>query len=335
MLRFKTFITEADMKPADLTIGDLRKDENRVLMFIKKVREGEAFATKKNGEAIIDKSQLDDVTTFMQVDNRFPALRSKMKVKSNKGELTIPNDFLKTGEFGGRGKGSGVAAETLAMNDFNEKLFAILKKEGTSYINLKINRRTVKCAEMVKTEGSYQGKEPKSDMTIVDPQGNPVAYISHKAGTSAKSYQQYGGLSDSALPPKFRNNSAIKKFMQDVLKLKPKGLSSGETFYRPITDANLVKMSMYGPEYGKGPSISNVDEFHLGNMNLKKTGNAYQITSVHKGTNGEMPKGEYEAIFFIRFQNRRGPARAAGVVVPNARVGIFPMAKTVSTSKKI
>ena len=58
-------------------------------------------------------------------------------------------------------------------------------------------------------------------------------------------------------------------------------------------------MSMYGPEYGGEASISNVDEFHLGNMNLVKKGNAYTITSVHKGTNGDMPKGDYEAVLFI------------------------------------
>ena len=324
------------MEPRDLTISDLRKDDARVTMFINKVRDGEKFATKNNGfEVIINKDQLDVVTDFMKADNGLPARATSLKVKTNKGELTIPKDFLKTGEFGGRGKGSGVAAETLAMNDFNTKLFNILKKERDNYISININGRTVKVAEMQKTEGKYQGKEPKSDMSLVDPSGTPVAFISHKAGRTAKDYQQYGGVSDKALPQKFRGNREIKKFMQDVKKERPNGLQAGDSFYRPITDKSLVGMSMYGPEYGNGPSISNVDEFHLGNMNLVKKGNAYTITSVHKGTNGDMPKGDFEAVLFIRFQQRRGDARAAGEVVKNARVGIFPMAKTTSTSKKI
>ena len=335
MLKFRQYLEEA-MEPADLKLPDLRKDEGRVNMFINKVRDGEKFATKKHGfEVVIDKDQLDIVTDFMKADNGVPALRTSLKVKTNKGELTIPNDFLKTGEFGGRGKGSGTAAETLAMNDFNDKLFKILKKERDNYISININGRTVKVAEMQKTEGKYQGKEPKSDMSLVDPEGNPVAFISHKAGRTAKDYQQYGGVSDAALPQKFRGNREIKKFMQDVKKERPNGLQSGDSFYRPITDKSLVGMSMYGPEYGGEASISNVDEFHLGNMNLVKKGNAYTITSVHKGTNGDMPKGDYEAVLFIRFQQRRGDARAAGEVVKNARVGIFPMAKTTSTSKKI
>jgi len=120
-----------------------------------------------------------------------------------------------------------------------------------------------------------------------------------------------------------------------VKKLRPNGLKSGDSFYRPIKDKSLVGMSMYGPEYGGAESISNVDEFHLGNMNLTPKGKNYEITSVHKGTNGDMPDGDYEAVLFIRYQSRRGDARAAGQVVKNARAGIFPMAKTSSTSKKI
>ena len=127
------------MEPRDLTISDLRKDDARVTMFINKVRDGEKFATKNNGfEVIINKDQLDVVTDFMKADNGLPARATSLKVKTNKGELTIPKDFLKTGEFGGRGKGSGVAAETLAMNDFNTKLFNILKKERDNYISINI-----------------------------------------------------------------------------------------------------------------------------------------------------------------------------------------------------
>ena len=116
--------------------------------------------------------------------------------------------------------------------------------------------------------------------------------------------------------------------MQDVISQRPDGLQSGDSFYRPIRDKALVGMSMYGPEYGSRPSISNVDEFHLGNMDLKKAGDNYKITSVHKGSNGDMPTGQFAALLFARFQNISGDAKAAGEVLKNARVGIFPMAKT-------
>ena len=338
MLKFKTFLLEFKMKNPfnPLKITDLRKDDNRVLTFLRKIKEKEPFAIVGKGTVTINSDQYDEIKMFMTADKTVPARGTSMMVKTSGGNKKIPNDFLKTGDFGGRGAGSGTNAETMALNYFNDNLNKILQKEGIPEINLKINKRIVKCAEMVKTEGKFQGYEPKSDMTIVDKNGNPTAYISHKAGRTAKDYQQYGGLSDKALPAEYRNNADVKKFMQDVNKKRPDGLQSGDSFYRPIKDQKLIRMMMYGPLYGKGASISNVDEFHLGNMNLKGRGSGpYTIESVHKGTNGEIPKGEFEAVMFIRYQARRGDARAAGEVVKNARVGVFPIAKNSSTTKKI
>jgi hypothetical protein len=342
VLTFKSFIKEnagdSNMdKPFNpLSIGDLRKDENRVLTFINKVRDGETFATVKVGEVTIYKQQLDDITKFMNADGKFPANRTVMMVDTSKGKLKIPNDFLKTGDFGGKGAGSGTSKEAIALKLFNDNLNTILQKQGLSQIKLRINRRVVDCAIMEKTTGNYNGKDPKSDMTIKDINGKPVAYISHKAGSSAKDYQQYGGVSDLALPTAYRGNAFIKKFMQDVNVLRPDGLKSGDSFYRTVTDPKLVKIMMYGPQFGSSASINNVDEFHLGNMSLKGSGDGpYEIISNHKGSNGDMPKGQFEAVLFIRFQDRRGDARAGGEVVKNARVGIFPIAKISSTTKKI
>lgn len=340
MKSFKEYIVETDLKMTTLfnplSIGELRKDEKRVLTFIKKVREGELFATVRHGEVTIKKTQLVSVTRFMQADGKFPAPRTTLNVITSGGTLTIPNDFLKTGEFGGRGVGSGTSAETLAMNNFNEHLGKILQKEGLAKIKIKINGRVVECATMGKTEGKFAGREPKSDMSILNLKGLPVAYISHKAGSSAKDYQQYGGVSEDALPAKYKGNEFIKRFMVAVNALRPTGLKSGDSFYRTITDPELVKVLMYGPCFGGKPSINNVDEFHLGNMTLKGKGSGpYEIISSHKGTNGDMPDGQFEAVLLIRFQGTRGAARAAGEVVKNARVGIFPIAKISRTTKKI
>lgn len=342
MKSFKQFILErakAVINPFNpLSIRDLRKDENRVLTFIQKIKDGEEFTMKGGGTATIPKSQLDEVEAFLKADKGIPAAASKISISTSAGKKTIPNDFLKTGDFGGKGAGAGTNAETLAMNYFNKKLNEILAKENKSSIRLKINGRIVDCAAMVKTTGSYEGKDPKSDMTIVDTEGNPVAFISHKAGRTAKDYQQYGGLSYKI----YENNSEIKNFMNAVKKLRPTGLKSTENFYRPIKTTSaagkkLVMEAIYGPEYSKGkPSIHNVDEFHLGNMDLIKSGKVYTINSVHKGTNGDVPKGDFAAILLIRFQGAsRSPARAAGVIVPNARVGIFPLAKKSSKAELI
>ena len=309
--------------------SDFNKDENRGITFLAKIKEGSKFVTVNNGDVTIPKDLHDDVMLYIQAkDGKYPDRGSSIIIQTSNGKLKIPNDFIKTGEFGGRGVGSGTKAETKAMDDFNDKLNKLLISLKRSSVTVLINRRRIECAQMVKTVGKYNGKEPKSDMTIIDANNNPVAYISHKAGKSAKDFQQYGGVSNMALPAGYRNNVEIKSFMEEVSKQRPDGLASGDMFIRKVKDENLVKLMMYGPEYPtKTPGISNVDEFHLGNMSLLGSkGGTYQIVSNHKGTNGDMPRGEYEAIFLIRAQFRRSPALAAGVTIQNARIMVAPRA---------
>jgi hypothetical protein len=336
MIRFKAFISEkASIKIPfrTLSISDLRKDENRPLNFIKKVNDGVPFGGVNHDEIIINKSELQKVTEFMKADDgKFPPKGGKLEVETNKGTLSIPKDFLKTPSFGGKGAGSGTSAEEMARSDFNNKLEAILAKENLPQIKIKINGRIVDAAHLASTTGKFEGRDPKSDFTLVNAIGEPQAYISHKAGKSAKDYQQYGGLSSK----RYNRNRDVAAFMKAVAKAAPDGLKSGQSFYRVVKDKSMVFDSIYGPEYGGKPSISNCDEFHLGNMSLKGSGEGpYEIISTHKGTNGDFPKGEFEAYYFIRYQARRGDAKAAGVTVKNARVGIFPKAKIVGTSTKI
>lgn len=335
MLRFKSFFTEAFSSPYNvLKIGDLRKDENRPANFIKKIAQGLPFQTTTADDVIINKSELEKVTEFMTADEgKYPVSKTSMKVQTSEGELTIPNSFLKSPSFGGRGQGSGTGKEEMARADFNDKLTAILKKENLGQIELKINGRTVDIAYLESSTGrSPDGKEPKSDFTLVNALGEPQAYLSHKAGRTAKDYQQYGGLSSK----RYLKNREVASFMKDVAKKAPNGLSSGETYYRKVKDKQLALESMYGLDYGGAPSVNNCDEFHLGNMSLKGSGaGPYEITSTHKGTNGDIPGGEFAAYLIIRYQARRGDARAAGQTVKNARVGIFPKAKIVGTSKEI
>ena len=67
MLTFKAYLEEKAMQPADLKVTDLRKDDNRVAMFIKKVADGEKFSTKDNGfDVVIDADQLAAVKKFMK-----------------------------------------------------------------------------------------------------------------------------------------------------------------------------------------------------------------------------------------------------------------------------
>ena len=103
--------------------SDFNKDENRGITFLAKIKEGSKFATVNNGDVTIPKDLHDDVMLYLQAkDGKYPNRGSSIIIQTSNGKLKIPNDFIKTGEFGGRGVGSGTKAETKAMDDFNDKL---------------------------------------------------------------------------------------------------------------------------------------------------------------------------------------------------------------------
>ena len=320
MFRFKEYLEEA-MDWKVLQHGDLTKDPSRGEMFLAKIRGEEEFATTK-GLVKIKKDELDKFTDGMKKSG-FSA-----SVATSKGTLKYPKDFYKTGEFGGRGKGSGVAAENAALKLAQNSLVKVLEKAKDPYIMLRVGNRTVQCAAIISTPNPG-GRDPKSDFAIVDPKGEMVAHISHKAGRKATDFQQYGGVTD--LP----GEAEITAFMQTALKIKPNGLESGDTFFRKLKSDKTANKSIYGVDYGKkAVTVNNVDEFHQGTMNFVKRGKNYIITSLHKGVVGDVPRNNpYEPILVARYNKRAG--RYGNINLPNSRIGIFPMAKVSGKSKEI
>ena len=302
------------------------KDLPRISMFLKKIKSKEKFATVNDGEVIIDPKEYDEMMIGMQSAGFSKTVKVKAGNKSM--TLTYPGDFLKTGEFGGKGKGSGVAAENAALTIANANLNSVLKAEKSPTIRLKIGKRIVDCAAIISTPNPG-GRDPKSDFTVVDGSGKAVAHISHKAGRTAKDFQQYGGVTD------LKNDAEITSFMKTLIGMRPEGLKSGETFYRPIKSKELVLKSIYGVNAGVSKvDINNCDEFHQGEMKFVKKGKVYEIQSVHKGIVGDIPtSGGYEPVLLARYNRRRGTY--GNLVLDMSRIGIFPLAKISSTSKKI
>lgn len=301
--------------------NDLTKDPSRSDMFLSKIKGGEEFLTTK-GLVKINKDEYDDIQVGMSTKG------FSKSVKTNRGNLQYPKSFYKTGEFGGKGKGSGVAAENAALKLAQSSLVKALEKEKDPYIMLKIGNRVVQCAKIISTPNPG-GRDPKSDFAIVNTKDEMVAHISHKAGRNASGFQQYGGVTD--LP----NEPEIESFVKAVIKEKPNGLSNGETFYRKLKSNKVANKSIYGVNYGdKTAGVNNVDEFHQGTMNFEKKGRTYIITSLHKGSVGTVPRNNlYEPILVARYNRRVG--NYGRLSLANSRIGIFPMAKVSRNAKEI
>lgn len=307
--------------------NDLTKNPTRIEIFLQKIKDSSPFVTTK-GSFVIDKSEFESLATDMLKKGLNRPIKGKINGAST--SVRYPSEFFKTSEFGGKGIGSGTAAEDAELVSMKKKLQEVFDAEGASVITLKIGKRTVECASVISTPNPGS-RAPKSDFSIIDPKGNQVGWISHKAGNKASSFQQYGGLADKA----FSNNAEVKKFMNDVLgHVGKRGLVSGESYYRPVHDKDIITMSIYGTDYGKSAGINNVDEFHLGTIKfVKEKKGVYSLTSLHKDVNGDIPSGDFACIYFIRYNARN--ATAAGITINYSRVGVFANAKKASTSKLI
>jgi len=310
------------LKHSDLT----KRGGHRIDVFLSKVKTGDTFITTQ-GEATVDKKHLSALQEGMRNSGFKTTLNGKLKNRPI--TLKYPTDFYKTGEFGGKGQGSGTAAEDRFLGLFREELSEKMAKEKKPFIKIKVNGRIVQVADCVQPKGT-----PKSDFNLVDMDGKAVGFLSHKAGRGPKDFQQYGGLSHNV----FTRVPAVKKFMQDAVTMFPNGLERGQSCYRPTNDKMLVTKSIFGVDAGGGqpPGLNNVDEFHQGEMKLVKQGNSYIITSLHKGLNGDIPtkNSGYECMIYARFTSDRG-ANIAGVFLENARVGVFPVAQAPSTCIRI
>lgn len=322
MLRFKSFLLEravyAGLKHNDLT----KRGGARVDVFLDKIKDGEEFLTTK-GLIKLDKDQMKDLDVEMRKGGFSKTLKAGSKT------VKYPSEFFKTPEFGGKGVGFGTQAEDRELSKLRTGIEDAMQKDGVSFLPMKVGNRIVKVVGVTSTAGT-----PKSDFHLVDGDNNAVAWISHKDGSKPSDFQQYGGLSARV----FAGNAEVQKFMKDLKKMFPDGLTTGTSVFRIAKDQNVIRQSVWGVDWKSKTSPrgkNNVDEFHQGAMTVKKSGSNYIITSNHSDTNGSIPKDRgYEAIYFARYTSDRG-ARVAGEFVGNARVGVFPRAKAGNTSKEI
>lgn len=324
MIRFKTYIVEDMQQYIQLKHVDLTKrGGDRLNVFLDKIKDGEEFLTK-HGAVILDKSTLKGQEEVFKQKGFSGTFSAKLGARNIK--VKYPNDFYKTPEFGGKGAGSGTAAEDRYLTQFRKEIEKTMERDQSGIIKIKIGTRIVNVSGIASTPGT-----PKSDFHLIDDKGNEVAWLSHKAGSRPKDFQQYGGLSHRT----FSRNKDVGDFMGDLGDKYPEGLTSGKSAARLVKDKKVTQQSVWGVDYGGRPGRNNVDEFHQGPMHLKKIRkDLYRITSNHYAKNGEVPKDGYTAIYFARYTTDRG-AKVGDKFVPKARVGVFPKDKKVGTTEEI
>lgn len=296
MKRFKSYLKESSIQWTPLQHSDFTKylkrgNSKRFDIFLDKIKNKKEFLTTK-GDVIIKGPPLDR--------EEFAKDRFTREFDTNRGKVFYPGDFYKTPEFGGKGKDSQVAAENKALNFFRKELDKAMSENEGGAVELIIGGRVVRCTGIDQPKGT-----PKADFYIIDDMGDQVAWISHKAGSKSSDFQQYGGLTDKGTGGVFQRNKQVLAFVEKIKELYPEGMKSGNSVFRKIKmngdGKDIALRSIYGIDYGKARGLNNIDEFHQGDMKLKKKGKYYMIKSAHSAENGFIPKDDYRCILYARY----------------------------------
>lgn len=131
----------------------------------------------------------------------------------------------------------------MTPNDTNELM--VLKKINDAIdgdpITLKIGNKTYK--DVIAVLG-VPGT-PKADFVVVNKDKTELCWISYKAGSTAKSFQQYSGISERLNKDLF-GDKEVKYFREQVVKRKN---DIGKGIYMQIEDSDLKRKSIYGKGY--------------------------------------------------------------------------------------
>jgi hypothetical protein len=304
-----------------LTANDFLKPGrgNRAIKFVKMIEDGEPFLLMTGKEVVLTDRPAANLfaAAIKERDNRTV---NKMEFTGKDRRKYKIKEFAKTGDFGGMGKGSGTAREDEALTSIRDQILKACAAEEERQIPIKIGNRIGYVCDAKTTFGT-----PKSDFELVDEHGKTSFWISHKAGTRAKDFQQYGGLKElDPLGNRYRELQAFIKAVHDrVIGGK---LSEGEKYFRLLKDRTMILYSLFGKDYRSGPAtgVNNIDVLFQGDLNLVKQGRHYIIKSSHTTLRGEIPIGDYAPVLFVRRDQRRtqyGIGESRFMISPHGGVG--------------
>lgn len=302
--------SEIKLSETALSPRQLQKNNARLQAFIRKYDSGQPFVPVKgdwNNPTL--RLEVEPEKVEMLKRGEFPK-----SFTSVDGKQVSWSNLEKTTEFGGKGAGFSTRDEDSALGQINAMVEKM--KDGNPEVELVIGDKKINVAKFVSTPGT-----PKSDFHAVDASGNEVAWLSHKVGSKAKDFGQWGGMSDREMKAVYANmpeaKDEILKFAKDVIDKYPDGaIPRATTLARKITNGKLRGISIYGNGFGGERGQQNVDLILQGDPVIK--GNQLVATgSAH--TNGERIEGEFEPVLMAMYKGDRDNFGVKG-----ARFSIYP-----------
>ena len=294
-----------DIEEATLSRDQLNK-RNNMDVFIQKLANKEPFVGVGQTEPTIVLEPDPEALEQMRQGNIPTAF------KGIDGKLYKLSQLEKTAEFGGKGTGFGTRIEDAELASLQAQLADL--KGNNPEITIRVGDRDVSVADVVTTPGT-----PKSDFHFIDSKGNSVAWVSHKDGSAATHFGQWGGMSDREMLPVYNANPDVKaevaQFIQDIKALVGDEMPRATTIARPASEL-FQMISIYGNGFGGARGSQNVDVILQGPVTISNG----QLVAPNMHSNGEPVKGAFEPAMMAMYKGDR-----SNFGIKGSRFSMYPI----------
>lgn len=288
--------------------------EDRIVIFLNKYEKREEFEliSSLNGKKKV--ILIFDKEIYKRLKNKINP--GGIEFQTNLGKSVKLSALAKTSEFGGMAdkKFSTTHIEEKEIISIRQQLIEIKKKTKKSTVPIKVKSTIYDVYDILKTPGT-----PKSDFHFLNIKGEEIVWMSHKDGSKATDFQQWGGISKNV--PNTHNHKETKEFLKELKDNFKTGLPPASNVVKTIKDNVLKNKSVYGDNFKQGGrqySRDNVQLVLQGPVKIIKKSFYYEIDANHIHTNGEILKGEYEPTFTAQYRSDRNDP------IPHSRSSIWP-----------
>jgi hypothetical protein len=293
-------VEEASLSPAQLN------KRNNLDVFIQKLANKEPFVgTGQTEPNIVLEPDPEALEQLRQ--GKIPAVFTGAD-----GQQYRLSQLEKTAEFGGKGTGFGTRIEDAELASLQAQLLDL--KGNNPEITIRVGDRDVSVADVVTTPGT-----PKSDFHFINSQGDSVAWVSHKDGSAATHFGQWGGMSDREMLPVYNANPSVKQevaqFIQDIKAIVGEEMPRATTIARPASEL-FQMISIYGNGFGGNRGPQNVDVILQGPVTISNG----QLVAPNMHSNGEPVKGAFEPAMMAMYKGDRSNFGIVG-----SRFSMYPI----------
>ena len=273
-------------------VGGYRGD--KVVQF---VNDKKPFTLRNGDEVVLD--FIDDDNNFQDifVSRKYNELKSNQNIfVDESGKEYKLEDIVKTADFGGKVKGFSTKHETSALNEFNILIKSILEETNKESISVKVGDTIYDNI----VGAVNQPGVPKSDFNLINTEGTPVVFISHKKEGGSRSFARWGGFVFAFK----EKNPEVMQFVQNISeKVENNTFERNASFAQKINSKELKDRIVFGKDFGKESfGKNNVQIVIQGKVTLIPDGDSYLLSGENVWLSGQTPEGDFEPVLEAHYR---------------------------------